>query len=137
MLIDVAPLFDIEWAGKTVVLIPRADLSEFAFQQLDVEAREILEMLDHNAGTSVVIDCCNTDSFGSTALGFFMKVWLRAQRGNGNMAFCNISNHAKEILHVTKTDSLWSIYPTRIEALNFCKNPGRHEQAVVEHVLDL
>jgi anti-anti-sigma factor len=121
MLIDVAPLFEIEWAGKTVVLIPKADLSEFAFQQLDTEAREILEMLDQAANTSVVIDCANTDFFGSTALGFFMKLWLRVQRGNGHMAFCNVSVHAKEILRVTKTDSLWSVCRSRIEALRIVR----------------
>ena len=121
MLIDVAPLFEIEWAGKTIVLIPKADLSEFAFQQLDTEAREILEMLDQAANTTVVIDCTNTDFFGSTALGFFMKLWLRVQRGNGHMAFCNVSDHAKEILRVTKTDSLWSVCRSRIEALQIVR----------------
>jgi hypothetical protein len=34
MLAIVAKLFEIEWAGKTLILTPHADLSEFAFQQL-------------------------------------------------------------------------------------------------------
>ncbi len=124
MPVNVAQLFEIEWAGKTVVLIPKADLSEFAFQQLDVEASEVLQIFDQTAGTSVVIDCRNTDFFGSTALGFFVKLWLRVRKCNGHMAFCNVSEHEKETLHLTKMDSLWSICPSRIEALEVLRVAG-------------
>jgi len=118
---NVARLFEIERVGETVVVIPQAYLSEFAFQQLDAEAGEVLEMLDQTAAISVVIDCCNTDFFGSTALGFFMKLWRRVRRCNGHMAFCNVSDHEKEILHVTKTDTLWSICSLRSEALEILR----------------
>jgi len=118
MLLIVAKLFEIEWAGETLILTPHADLSEFAFQQLDAEASEVLEMLDRTPCTSVVIDCRNTDFFGSSALGFFMKLWLRVRKCNGHMAFCNVSEHEKEILHLSKTDSLWSVCSSRIEALD-------------------
>ena len=38
------------------------------------DANEILKMLDQKPGTSVVIDCENTDFFSSSTLGFFMKL---------------------------------------------------------------
>jgi hypothetical protein len=50
-------------------------------------------------------------------MGFFMKLWLRVRRCSGRMAFCNMSDHEKEILHITKADSLWSMCSSRKEAL--------------------
>jgi anti-anti-sigma factor len=117
-----AKLFEIERAGETVVLIPQTDISEFAFQQLDAEGSEILKMLDQTAATNVVIDCHKTDFFGSIALGFFTKIWRLLRKCNRRMAFCNVSAHEKEILHVTKTDSLWSVCPSRSEALALVSN---------------
>ena len=33
------------------------------------------------------------------------------------MAFCNVSNHEKEILQITRLDHLWPICSSRSEAL--------------------
>jgi anti-anti-sigma regulatory factor len=112
-----AKLFEVEQAGAIVVIIPQADLSEFAFQQLEAEASEVLGMLDQIGAKSVVIDCCKSTYFGSVAMAFFMKLWLRVRRCSGRMAFCNMSDHEKEILHITKADSLWSMCSSRKEAL--------------------
>jgi anti-anti-sigma regulatory factor len=63
------------------------------------------------------MDFCKTDYYGSTALGFFMKLWKRVKTQNGRMAFCNVSGHEKYILTVMNLDSLWPICSTRAEAL--------------------
>jgi len=57
------------------------------------------------------------DYYGSTALGFFLKLRQRVRRWNGRMALCNVSDHEKEILQITKLDHLWPISSSRIEAL--------------------
>jgi anti-anti-sigma factor len=106
---ELAKLFEVEQAGAVVIVIPQADLSEFAFQQLD--------MLDRVQASGVIIDCHKSNYFGSTAMGFFMKLWLRVRRCGGRMAFCNMSDNEKEILHVTKADSLWTVCASRKEAL--------------------
>jgi anti-anti-sigma factor len=122
-------LFAIERAGETIVLVPQADLSAFAFQQLDAEASEILEVFDRTANLSVAIDCRHTDFFDSAALGFFLKLWQRVRRLNGRMAFYNVSDHEKDILHVTKTDSLWPVCDSKSEALELLrKNAYDHTE---------
>ncbi len=100
-----------------LVLIPRSNLDEIALQQIYAEADEVLKTLDQALGTSIVIDCENTDFFSSSALGFFMKLWLRVRVRDGRMAFCNLSPQEKEVLHLTKTDTLWKIGASRNEAL--------------------
>ena len=66
---------------------------------------------------NVVIDFHRSDYFGSTALGFFVRLWKRVTMRNGRMAFCNLSQHGAEILRITKLDAYWPICKTRAEAL--------------------
>jgi anti-anti-sigma factor len=114
---NLAKLFEVEQTGVIVVIVPQTDLSEFAFQQIEAEASEVLGMLDQLGAKNIVIDCSKSSYFGSVAMAFFMKLWLRVRHCNGRMAFCNLSDNEKEILHITKADSLWSICSSREEAL--------------------
>jgi anti-anti-sigma factor len=67
------------------------------------------------------MDFHKTDYYGSTALAFFLKLWKRVRNRNGRMAFCNISDHEREILTVTQLDRLWPIYLSREEATKAVK----------------
>jgi anti-anti-sigma factor len=124
MPVNIAKLFEIERAGKTLVLIPQSNPNEYASQQLDAEANEILKMLDQIPGTSVVIDCHKMNFFNSSTLGFFMQLWLRVRIRNGRMVLCNLSNQETEVVHLTKADTLWSICLSRTEALEVLREAG-------------
>lgn len=119
---DPAKFIEIERVGETVVLIPQTDLTGYDFQKLDAITSELLGML--GAGMSVVIDFHKTDYFDSIALAFLMRVWRRVRACNGHMAFCNVSDHEKEILHITKADTLWFICPSRSDALEILRKGG-------------
>jgi CPA1 family monovalent cation:H+ antiporter len=92
---------------------------------LNEERRAIIDLRDREVISddvlgrikNVVIDFHRTDYYASTALIFFMRLWTRVKRGNGLMAFCNLSDHEKEILQVTKLDRLWPICESREQAL--------------------
>ncbi len=112
-----AGLFEIERAEGTLILTPQTDLHELDYQQIEADAAEVLTLLNQPPVQNVLIDFHRTDSYGTTALGFFVRVWKRVKSMNGNMAFCNISDHEMEILKVTKLDKVWPICTSREEAL--------------------
>ncbi len=58
------------------------------------------------------------------ALGFFIKLWKRVRSVDGQFAFCEVSEHEREVLELTRLDSLWSICPTRAEALAVVRAGG-------------
>ena len=62
-------------------------------------------------------DFADTDYYGSTALGLFMKLWKRVQTANGSMVFCNTSPHEREVLELTRLNNLWPVFGTREEAI--------------------
>jgi anti-anti-sigma factor len=112
-----AGVFEVEQAGDTIIVVPTVDLRELDYQRIEDGARGILDLLDGAAIQNVVLDFHRTDYYGSTALGFFLKLWKRVRMRNGRMAFCNVSDHEQEILRVTGLDHAWPICSSRSEAL--------------------
>jgi anti-anti-sigma factor len=110
-------VFGVEQKNSTAIVTPLADLRELDYERIERGAAEILKLLNGTGVTNVVLDFQNTDYCGSTALGFFVKLWKRVRMQNGRMAFCNMSDHEKEILQITKLDHLWPICSSRSEAM--------------------
>jgi anti-anti-sigma factor len=110
-------IFEVGRLGETIVVVPTIDLRELNYQRIEEGARKVLHLLDGTEIKNVVMDFGKTDYYGSTALGFFVKLWKRVRDQNGFMAFCNVSAHEKEILEITNLARLWPICSSRSEAL--------------------
>jgi anti-anti-sigma factor len=110
-------LFEIERQGDTIIVVPQINLRELDYPRIEAGASDILNMLDGTSTKHVVLDFHKTDYYGSTALGFFVKLLKRVRSRNGRMAFCNVSDHEKEILQITGLHHSWPICASRQEAL--------------------
>jgi len=110
-------LFVVEQNEQTLILSPTSNLSELELTSLDEAIRDVMLQLDSLGFRNVILDFSNTDYYGSTALGFFIKLWKRVRSIEGNMVFCNVSAHEREVLKLTRLDNLWTICSTRNEAL--------------------
>jgi anti-anti-sigma factor len=121
---NLTEIFAIERADDVILLVPRSDLRELDYQRIESGAREVLQLLEQESIKKVLLDFSNTDYYGSTALAFFVKLWKRIKVRQGQLAFCNVSAHEKEILKITGLDRLWPICSTRAEGLRILKNQG-------------
>ena len=110
-------VFEFERMGQTLIVTPLTDLRELDFREIEAGASELLRLLGNDTIKNVVVDFHKTDYYGSTALGFFVKLWKRVRERGGRMAFCGVSDHEREILRITRLDGLWPICPSREEAL--------------------
>jgi anti-anti-sigma factor len=110
-------LYELEQQGETLVVTPTTDLQELRYEEIEGGAGDVLRWLDGGPIRNVVLDFHRTAYYGSTALGFFIKVWKRVRSRGGRMAFCNVSKLEREILQVTKLDGLWPVCASRAEAL--------------------
>ncbi len=119
------PIFELELLGNTLVLVPRQDLSELQFIHFDSASQRVLEELDTTRAQHLVIDLQNTNYYGSTALGFFVKLWKRIRCNHGNMAFCHLSDNEREVLKVTHLDGLWQVCDNRAEAIDYVENAAQ------------
>jgi anti-anti-sigma factor len=110
-------IFEVETRGDTLLVTPTGDLQELAFREIETGGDGLLDLLDRAEARNIVMDLRQVDHSGSTALGFFIRLWKRVRGREGRMAFCNVSDHEKEILEVASLDSLWPICPSREAAL--------------------
>ena len=117
-------IFEIDQKGETIIVTPVTDLRELDYQQIEDGMSDVISHLIRMAVKNVVMDFHQTDYFGTTALGCFLKLWKRVRSRNGRMAFCNVSENEKEVLRITKLDSLWTIWPSKEEALRAVRELG-------------
>lgn len=115
--------FDIDKRGDVLIVTPAGDMGELEFELINLGIKEVLHAIQESSVKSLVMDFRKTTYFGSTALGFFLRVWKTISMRNGRMAFCNTSEHEREILKVTKLDTLWEICSTQADALQFVSAP--------------
>jgi anti-sigma B factor antagonist len=114
--------FAVERKGSTLIVTALMDLRELDYLEVETGAQDILGLLQNGTIRNVVLDFHKVDYYGSTALGFFVKLWKRVRQGKGRMAFCCLSEHEREILKVTSLDRLWPICASREEALRAVQN---------------
>jgi anti-anti-sigma factor len=110
-------VFKVEHLGDTVILTPATSLGERQYAETESEVAGILELLNGERATRVVLDLRHPDYFGSSALGFFLRIWKRVCGVGGRMAMCNVSAHGREILQLTGLDRLWPVCSSRRQAL--------------------
>ena len=113
--------FEIEQQDDLIIVTPKADMGELDYERINSGMKQVLELLAGSSVKNLIIDFHKTSYYGSTALGFFVRLWKTVSSRDGRMAFCNLSEHEKEILTVTKLDNLWPICASRAEALNAVK----------------
>jgi anti-anti-sigma factor len=118
----VGGIFEVEEEGDTIIVTPALNLRELDYQRIEAGGVEILDRLNGTGIKNAILDFAKTDYYGSAALGFFVKLWKRVRLRNGHMAFCNVSDHEREILQITKLDHLWLTYSSKIEALEAVKD---------------
>jgi anti-anti-sigma factor len=99
--------------GQTLIVTPLTDLRELDFREIEAGASELLRLLGNDTIKNVVVDFHKTDYYGSTALGFFIKLWKRVRERHGRLAFCRVSDHEREVLRVTNLDGLWPVCSSR------------------------
>lgn len=103
-------ILKIDHVDDVLVITPSGDLGEYIVTAIEADARAALQSFQKTNGCRhVVIDFCNTDYFGSSALGLFVRLWKCVRERGGNMAMCNLSVHEIEVLKVTRLNEFWQI----------------------------
>ncbi len=108
-------MFEIEREGATIIVIPAVNLREL--DDVASNAREAIDALSDLSIKNLVMDFHKTDYFGSTALALFIRFWKILADRSGHMAFCNLSDLQREVLSVTRLDTLWPICESREQAM--------------------
>jgi anti-sigma B factor antagonist len=65
----------------------------------------------------LILDLSRTGFIGSSFIELLVQAWKRLKQRQGNMALCALQPFCAEVLRIARLDTIWSIYPSRSEAL--------------------
>ena len=76
----------------------------------------VMEAVERAQHPLLLLDLGDTTFIGSGFLGVLVRAWKRIRDRQGRMALCRVNPLCAEVLHASKLDTIWEIYPTRDEA---------------------
>lgn len=65
----------------------------------------------------LVIDMTETRFVGSSFIELLVRAWKRIRSRDGTMALCAVRPFCREVLGVSRLDTIWAIHSTRAKAL--------------------
>ncbi len=116
--------FQIEQQGETVIITPLITLRELAYERIERDAQHVSDQLAAASTKNVIVDMSQTEYYGSTALGVFFRFWKQADSQAGQLVFCNLAPYGREVLELTRLNTLWAICQSREEALAVVSSEG-------------
>lgn len=117
--------FSVAVERKALVVTPLQNISSLADAEVSSQWGDILSQLEQSGAKHVVFDFEKLSYFGSSMLEAMLVLWKRIHPDDGKMAICNTADSAREILQLSKFDTIWPIYDSRQEALDAVEREGR------------
>jgi len=68
-------------------------------------------------GADIVLNLSGIDFIDSSGLGLLVRYVTRARSARGNLKLCGVDRHVKEVLRITKLNTLLDTYDTEDEAI--------------------
>lgn len=117
-------IFEVKIEGDTLIVISLGSAGSLvAGEEMGLELADLLEQIEHSEIRYAVVDLEQSPYFGTSMLQVMAAVWKRVRARGGKMAVCNVSDTGREILHVTKFDTLWPLCSSQQEALEAVSSP--------------
>jgi anti-sigma B factor antagonist len=93
-----------------------------SYAALDYEAIEqcgeiLLSQADLASPPHLILDMSETQFIGSSFIELLVRAWKRIKRREGWMAFCSLQPFCREVMAVSRLDTIWPVYADRAQAL--------------------
>jgi anti-sigma B factor antagonist len=110
-------MFDTLFEGTTLVIAPTGPVSNLAVQDMLSEVGPLQALVESDECHTVLVDMGKVTFFGSVLLGVLNSLSKHIRQRQGRFVLCGLSQVGGEVIHATRFDTLWPIYPSREEAL--------------------
>ena len=109
--------FLLERHGDALIVTPTGSIENLQWSAVEQAAELVLGPLDSHRAPLVVFDLGHLQIFGSVFLALLLRCQKLVRTHGGEMVLCCLTPAARQLLQLTRVDSLWAIYETRPEAL--------------------
>ena len=117
-----AHTFAAESENETLIVTPLRTVGSLAEENVRPELDAIIEQIRGRDLKHAVIDLSEVSYFGTSMLEAMFAIWRRirddqGEEPHGKMMLCNVSTMGREILRVSRFDTLWPICDSRDDAI--------------------
>ncbi|HYW81204.1 MAG TPA: STAS domain-containing protein [Thermoguttaceae bacterium] len=127
-----AHTFSVESENETLIVTPLRSVGSLAEENVRPELDAIIEEIRQRELKHAVIDLREITYFGTSMLEAMFAIWRRirtdhnesaegetpqAETIRGQMTLCNVSTMGREILRVSRFDTLWPICDSKDDAI--------------------
>ena len=95
-----------------MIIRPLRSIGSLAEENVKPELDSILKQVQDLDLKNAVIDLAEIPYFGTSMLEAMYTIWRHVRDKDGKMAVCNASKMGREILRVSRFDTLWPVYAT-------------------------
>ncbi len=117
-------LFEVDRDGEVLIVSVAENVGSFADAEVLIEVRQILKQLAGQDVRGIVVDLRQAAYFGSSMLEALRELWNHVHHQGGKLALCNVSDVGRDILEVSRFNTLWPILDSRDEALKAVRLPS-------------
>ncbi len=114
-----SPIFVVNLKRAALVIMPLRNISSLAEDELQSQWDDLLAQLRQPEVKHVVFDFEKLNYFGSSMLEAMLFFWKEINEDGGKLAVCSVSETAREILKLSRFETLWPIFDTCDEALDW------------------
>ena len=116
---NIPKYFHVEQSSYTIVLSAVSNINVLSDEAVREECGLLIDQISQHNTTNLVIDLEAVDQFDSIIVELMVILWKHIKTSTGKFVVCNVSAAGKQALQTTKLGSLWTIVPSREEALTF------------------
>ncbi len=117
-----AHTFSAESENETLIVTPLRSVGSLAEENVRPELDAILDQIRQRELKHAVIDLREVSYFGTSMLEAMHTIWRRIRDDHGQMTLCNVSTMGREILRVSRFDTLWPICDSKDDAIRKMTN---------------
>jgi len=110
-------MFDTVFEGTTLVIAPTGPVSNLGAHDMLSDVGSLSTLVQSDTCRNVVVDMEKVTFFGSVLLGVLNSLSKQIRQRQGRFVLCGLTQVGGEVIHATRFDTLWPIYPSRREAL--------------------
>lgn len=110
-------VFQVEWSGNSLIIIPQGPTLNFHYQDVHHEANSLYRMADDPKTQNIVVDLHVVDYLDSIIIGAMIRLFQKPRNRGGKSVFCCGSPELLDVLKCIRVGSMWPHYDTREEAL--------------------
>jgi len=111
--------FRIERHGEIAVVTPSSKVEEMSEVLIEQAARLVVQSLRADPPAGIVVDLTQVHYFGSVFVNFLLRCHSLAKRHGTEIVLAGPSGPARELLHLLDLETLWALFDSRKEAIEF------------------